>query len=65
MQIKDNRWSKKFAYTLSLSLSPDERYRVMFVRAMEAWEEATCIEFEWATHADMDHLVFIKSDNLG
>ena len=50
---------------LSLILSSGERYRAMFVRAMEAWEEATCVEFEWATHADMDHLVFIKSDNLG
>ena len=49
----------------SLSLSPDEYYRAMFVRAMEAWKEATCIEFELAEHAEVDHLVFTKSDDLG
>ena len=64
-QIKENRWSKKFAYTLSLSHSPDERYRAMFVRAMDAWEEATCIEFELAPNANVDHLVFIESNNFG
>ena len=48
-----------------LSLSPEEQYRAMFVRAMEAWKEATCIEFELAEHAEVDHLVFIKSDDLG
>ena len=53
-----------FTFSLSFSLSEDH-YRIIFIQAMEAWEEATCIKFELATHADIDHLVFIKSDNLG
>ena len=51
--------------SLSLSLSPDESYRATFTRAMEEWEEYTCIEFQLAPDSEHDHLVFIKSDDLG
>ena len=61
---------KIYSLSLSLSLSPslsllDESYRATFQRAIEAWEEATCIEFELAENGEVDHLVFIKSEDLG
>ena len=65
VRIKEKYSMVQEIHFLSLSLSPEERYRAMFVRAMEAWKEATCIEFELAEHAEVDHLVFIKSDDLG
>ena len=52
-------------YSFSLSLSSDESYKAIFHRAIEAWERATCIEFELAENGEVDHLVFIKSEDLG
>ena len=57
-----------YSFSLSLSLSLSllgESYRAIFQRAIEAWERATCIKFELAENGEVDHLVFIKSEDLG
>ena len=53
-------------HSLSLSLSlSDNNYRAKFDKAVEVWKRHTCIEFEVAPNPETDHLVFIKSDDLG
>ena len=58
-----NRWSKQFMF--SLSLSPAENYRATFTAAMNEWSARTCIQFALAPNGEQDHIVFVKSDELG
>ena len=57
--------SHTHSLSLSLSLSPGETYRAMFSEAMSVWSRHTCIQFELATNAEQDHIVYVESEELG